>query len=502
MSRTNPIPSVVIIGAGFSGTALAVQLLREEAAPVRVTLLERRTSAGEGLAYSTREEAHLLNTTNAASSLLEDDSGHFIRWLRETDRAGEPEQFSMRRVYSLYLKQCLDDAASSASHWGSSLETRLGQQATDVARNFQGFRVALEDGGSVDCTHLVLATGYSSPADPLANWLRPDCTRYLRNPWNGALPEIPRNDSILLLGTGLTMVDVALTLRRRGHLGPVHALSRRGLPPRAHLAPSAALPFELREQLYSSLSDGNVRRLLRAVRHTIAEAGQRGLGWQAVIDALRPLLPGIWSTLGAEERRRFLRHLRPWFDSHRHRVPPEQAVRLANMVADGRLRIRAGRVTSATDCGDMLMVTHQPRGQATARRDPYRWVINCTGAGVTAHAHHSLEGRLIRKGLLVPDELGLGFQCSGPGAAQGAHGFVPSLYLMGPACRSQTFEHTAITELRRQAALLAKTITSQRHSFGHASWMPLEARQVPPMPIPWQRRAHVSGPQKAVERSG
>ncbi len=501
MSRTDPISSVVIIGAGLSGTALAVQLLREEGAPVRVTLLERRTSAGEGLAYCTQEEAHLLNTTNAASSLLEDDSGHFIRWLRETNRASGPEQFSARRVYSLYLKQCLDDAASSASHWGSSLETRLGQQATDVNRSFRGFTVALEDGGSIDCTHLVLATGYSSPADPLADWLRPDCTRYLRNPWKGPLPEIPRNDSILLLGTGLTMVDVALTLRSRGHLGPVQALSRRGLPPRAHHAKSAPLPFALRERLYSSLSDGNVRKLLRAVRQTIAEAGAQGLGWQSVIDALRPLSPGIWSTLGAQERRRFLRHLRPWFDSHRHRVPPEQAARLASMVADGRLQLRAGRVTSATDCGDMLVVSHHPRGQATVRRDPYRWVINCTGANVNGHAHHSLEGRLMRKGLLVPDELGLGFQCSGPGAAQGAHGVVPGLYLIGPACRSQTFEHTAIAELRRQAVLLAKTITGQRHALGHTSWMPPEARQVPPVPIPWQRRVNALGPNKSVEKA-
>lgn len=489
MSHTGRRSNVVIIGAGFSGTALAIELLREQAAPVEVTLVESRPSVGQGLAYGTPEDFHLLNTTNGASSVLADDSEHFVRWLREAGRPDGAEQFSSRRVYSLYLQHSLDDAALCAGNWGSALRTRLGRCATDAARNGDGFRVWLDDGEAIDCNHLVLATGYGAPADPLAAWLPIDCSRYLRNPWSTAVAQIPRNDNVLILGSGLTMVDVAMKLRRRGHQGPIHAISRRGLAPRAHAMPRAPLPFDLRQRLYAGLSDNKISSALRVVRDTIAAAELQGLGWQPVIDALRPLSRGIWSSLSAAERRRFLRHLRPWFDSHRHRLPPEQAASLASMMSDGRLQLRAGRIIGATDCGDMLVIEHQPRGRSETRRDPYRWVINCTGASTNGRSHHSLEGRLMELGLLMVDEHGLGFSCDTDGAVRGRHGVVPSLHLIGPACRSQSFDHTAIAELRHQAAHIAQRIGKQWRPASNVTWMPHAARDMGPPVIPWQRRS-------------
>lgn len=494
MSHTGHPSHVVIIGAGFSGTALAIELLRDQGTPVEVTLVESRPSAGQGLAYGTSEDFHLLNATNSASSVVADDSEHFIRWLRDTDRPHGSEQFSSRRAYSLYLQHSLDDAALAAVNWGNTLRTRLGRRATDAARGADGFRVWLDDGEAIDCSHLVLATGYGTPADPLAAWLPIDCGRYLRNPWGTTVARIPRNDSVLLLGTGLTMVDVALGLRRQGHQGPVHALSRRGLAPRAHSMPGAALPFGLRQQLYSDLSHGDLRGALRAVRETIAAAELHGLGWQTVIDALRPLSPGIWNSLRPVERHRFLRHLRPWFDAHRHRLPPEQTALLAAMMNDGRLQLRAGRLTGATDCGDMLMIEHQPRGQPQTRRDPYRWVINCTGATLSGVNRHSLEGRLMEQGLLTADEYGLGFCCDTDGTVRGRHGVVRRLHLIGPACRSQSFDHTAIAELRRQATLLAQRIVHQWRPASNVTWMPRAARDVGAPAIPWQRRRIAAGP--------
>jgi uncharacterized NAD(P)/FAD-binding protein YdhS len=483
-----PDKHIVVIGGGFSGTALTVQLLREERGPLEVTIIESRNALGQGLAYSTGEECHLLNTSNISSSVMEDDAAHFQRWLWRSGRAAAAAEFSARRDYSRYLQHTLDDAAVQASAWGSRLSARLGRRATEIDGRHGNFRVRLEDGEVIDCTDVVIATGYSAPADPLAGMLPFDSPRYLRNPWQHvSAAEIPRTDSVLLIGTGLTMVDVALSLHRRGHLGVLHAISRRGLLPRGHSANPASLPIELREKLYSSLACDSMRQLLRAVRQGIREAELAGLGWQATIDALRPLAQGIWRELGEPERRRFLRHLRPYFDAHRHRVSPGPAGTLASMLADGRLQVRTGRIADAADCGDMILVKQQLRGTSTVRSEPYRWVINCTGATLGAVGAQSLEARLAAKGLLVADDNGLGYRCNGAGAVRGVHGDVPGLYMIGPACRAESFEHTAIPELRRQAAELARVITKCRSTVRSSSWMPAtaSARQIPPPP--WQR---------------
>lgn len=415
---------------------------------------------------------------------------HFQRWLWHSGRAATAAEFSARRDYSRYLQRTLYDAAAQALGWGSGLSARLGRRATGIDRRHGDFRVRLDDGEVIDCTDVVIATGYAPPADPLAGMLPFDSQRYVRNPWqHGSVPKIAPTDGVLLIGTGLTMVDIALSLHRRGHRGRLHAISRRGLLPRGHSVNAASLPFDLRERLYSALACDSLSQLLRAVREGAREAAAAGLGWQVVIDALRPLSQGIWRDLSEADRRRFLRHLRPYFDAHRHRVPPEQAGILASMVAEGRLQIRAGRIAGAADCGDMIVVNQQLRGTSTIRNEPYRSVINCTGATLATVGGQTLEGRLIAKGLLVPDDNGLGYQYNGAGAVRGAQGDVPGLYLIGPACRAGCFEHTAIPELRRQAAELARVIARRRRTVLASSWMPTTASARPIQPLPWQRIA-------------
>jgi uncharacterized NAD(P)/FAD-binding protein YdhS len=466
-----------------------VQLLREDRAPFTVTIIEGRETLGQGLAYCTRDDGHLLNTRNARSSAIEDDDTHFLRWLEHSGQPAVADGYSMRREYSRYLQHTLDDAAAQANAWGSRLCTRIGRRATDVDREHEGFRVWLDDGEVIDCAQVVLASGYGPPADPLAGMLPLDCGRYIRNPWQGALPpELERRDSVLLIGTGLTMVDMALSLHRRGHRGTMHTLSRRGLLPRAHRAePAHSLPFALRQDLYADLTCGTLSGLAKAVRRAAAEAELRGLGWQAVIDALRPLSAGIWQALGETDQRRFLRHLRPYFDAHRHRLAPAPAATLASMVGDGRLQLRAGRIRGATDYGDMILVPQRLRGTTSTRHEPYRWVINCTGASLAAHGRHSLEAHLLAKGLVSADRHQLGFLCNRAGAISGPHGVVPGLYMIGPACRSHPFEHTAIPELRRQAAELASLIAEGRARAHPERWMPVSALTHIPQRPPWGR---------------
>ena len=165
----------------------------------------------------------------------------------------------------------------------------------------------LDDGRALRADSVVLATGHPLPADPLARWLPSDAQRYVRDPWcTAALDGIGAEDSVLLLGTGLTMVDTALSLAARGHRGRIDALSRRGLLPRAHAPVVQLLPRDLHEELERGVARGNLRCALRAVRRAVAAAEARGLGWQCVIDALRSRTSALWDQLAAGDRRRFV----------------------------------------------------------------------------------------------------------------------------------------------------------------------------------------------------
>ena len=79
---------IAIIGGGFSGTALAVQLLRRSGGPV--TLIERSGAWGPGLAYGTRCDRHLLNVRAERMSLFPDDPDHFTRWLAGAGLPADP----------------------------------------------------------------------------------------------------------------------------------------------------------------------------------------------------------------------------------------------------------------------------------------------------------------------------------------------------------------------------------------------------------------------------
>jgi uncharacterized NAD(P)/FAD-binding protein YdhS len=418
----------------------------------RVTLLESGPRLGRGIAYGTTDPAHLLNTRAERMSLLGGDPTHFVRWSRARGRETEPTDFLARSMYGDYLEDTLNALASGVGSGMFSAQSST--EVRDVAPLHAGFAIVLDGGATLPADEVVLATGHPLPGDPLAHWLPAGAPRYLRDPWRShELAAIGSDDRVLLLGTGLTMVDVVLTLTARGHRANIGAVSRRGLLPRAHSAAHEPLPQDLVDELRRGLSLGNLRRALRVVRGAAAAAEDRGLDWQAVVDALRASTEPFWGALCAADRRRFLQHLRPYWDVHRHRLPPPTAERLAALVGEGRLHVRAARVCAAsvTDRG-IAVSTRERHGDGTAH---YDWIVNCTGPSFAKQSCRALERRLLERGLLIADPLALGFVTTPDGRAFGAHGPVEGLYVLGPACRSQRWEHTAVPELREQARALA-----------------------------------------------
>ena len=431
---------VAIVGGGASGTLVAVQLLRQARGPWRIALVERSGALARGLAYGPAEPCHLLNVPAAGMSAFPDDPGHFVRW-----SGAAPDAFVPRALYGAYLEALLTSAHASAAP-GVSLQLICGEAASATVD--QGsVRIALREGGEIEARAAVLALGNLASADlQVADGGLYPSPLYRRSPWEpGALDGIARDGRVLLLGTGLTMVDAALALQRRGHRGTIHALSRHGLLPQVHGDDSG--PVQPR------IGASGVRGLLRALR----AASQRGGDWRAPFDALRPVTQRIWSRLSHEDRLRFLRHLRVHWDVHRHRMAPTVGAAVARLRTRDRLHIHAGRVQAFALDGASAVALYRPRGEHQTRQLRVTRVINCTGpAAHLRDVRHALVESLLAQDLACPDALGMGFATDRDGALLGAARGL--LFTLGTLRRGELWESTAIPELRSQACTVAQRL--------------------------------------------
>lgn len=435
-------PTVAVIGAGFSGLLTALHLTADPDGPT-VRLIERSRSFGRGAAYSTGNPDHLLNVRVANMSAYPDDPDHFTRWLATHEGWRSHGGFVTRGVYGDYLQDLLREALENTAAGRLLLEQ---DEAVDLQRVGEGWRVRLALGREIDAQAVVLALGVLRPAPPaVATEALLGSPRYIGDPWDPAARLPDDADDVLLTGSGLTMIDAAVTLWRPGRR--FWAISRRGLIPRAH-APVAANVPELE-------AAGSPRQVLAAVRQASGD-GQ----WREAIDALRPQVRGIWESWSQSQRRSFLRHLRPWWDVHRHRLAPSVARRVGLLMRSRELVVRAGEITSLTPSRDNVEVTWRPRGGKLTRRLSVAAVVNCAGLlGDLDRASEPLLQRLLARGHIRPDPCRLGAEVDPASRLIGTGGAPePGLYAVGPLTRGAFWEITSVPDIRTQAAEAAQAI--------------------------------------------
>lgn len=417
---------VAIIGAGASGTLTAVQFARLAGPGARGALIDAGARAARGLAYGTPYGAHLLNVPAVRMSALPDDPEHFLRWLRGCDAAAGPGTFAPRALYGDYLASLLagDETYSRVARIGGTAIGLTRGHTVDSRLDF--WTIHLHDDRTITARSVVLALGNLPPSDPLHLDGDPPA-EYVRDPWTpgaaiGLAPDVP----VLLIGTGLTAIDVAVALRHEGHGGPITMLSRHGRLPQAH-ASSTPRPLSDLPAAFAS-----PRGALRWVRAQI----ETGDEWRAIVDSLRPHTVAIWRRWSLAQRGAFLRHLKNLWDVHRHRAAPEVLAQLNVDILRGRV------VRMREDAEGIVVSTSEPRTLTVAR------VINCTGPACDyAHLDLPLVVQMRRAGWLVPGHL------------IGANGQpVDHLYTLGPLRRPALWESTAIPEIRQQAAELAKLL--------------------------------------------
>lgn len=459
---TNKRPTIAITGAGFSGVLTALHLLSNSDTDSRILLVEKARGFGKGVAYSTRHGAHLLNVRAGNMSAFPDRPGHFIEWVREnqvTMYPGDGNGFVSRADYGRYLQELLAQAATGPGALGRLVLVADDGVSLQPQPGGKGFSLITGVGRTYTVDAVVLAVG-NFPPDPPPG-VAPSLLRsslFHTDPWaTGALDRVQTDDPVLLLGTSLTMVDVAISLTDRGHQGPILALSRRGLLPRRHANPGHPTPPTL-PTLSPSLSAS-----LHSVRAAVRAANAAGGGWHEVIDSLRAGTAKYWQNLPAETRQRFVRHLRPWWDVHRHRLAPTIAGRVQEMMEQQRLSVVAGRILDLDSDGTSLLLRYRRRGHANSETAHFAHAINCVGpGGDIARTQDPLLRCLLDQGLAVPDPLRLGLDTDGAGRLRAVDGgIVPGLYAVGPIMKGTSWEITAVPDIRQQAKLLATTISEE-----------------------------------------
>ncbi len=444
--------NIAIIGAGFSGTAFVAACQRLSKRPLHLHVFEKSGRFATGDAYRTPFSYHLLNVNAKDMSAFEDDPSHFVAWLKarqshplatkKTLDADLPleEQFLPRSLYGEYLNDLLQAE-------GNHQLTLEAQEVIDLVPHSDHIILILSDQRQIKVDKVVLALGNQAPAPfpfPVTNTVQ--C---IRNPWEYRAPnQISKDDPVLIVGTGLSMIDTVLTLKKQSHRGAIYAVSRHGLLPLPHTKHKTVLAIS-RDSLPSSL---------RSLTQFVREKCRTHADWQAVINGLRSHIPSLWAEASVADKKRFLRHLLAYWNVHRHRVHQQISAQLAQLIAQGQLKIIAGRVLAIENQQAII----RPRHEAHHLQLDVKWIINCMGPALNASAYQSpLLANLLQKKLACLDPLQLGLDVASSGALKMPDGEVSSrLFALGSLRRGALWEVSAVPEIRKQCFELANLIQS------------------------------------------
>ncbi len=436
-------PHILIVGGGASGVLLAAHLLRDPAADIRVTLIEKRGEVGRGVAYSARQRDHVLNVAAPGMSAFADDPEHFWRWLLDRGLVSEANRFVFmpRRLYGEYLSEVL------GRHVDDGRLHLLHDAVVAVHPSANGVELGLASGASLVGHTAVLAVGHEEHAARGKGIA-------VRVGSEEDTPLDPDAD-VMILGSGLSMVDAWLTLSHGEHRGPVTVVSRHGLLPKSHRdvdkmeLEAADVPFGTELHYFADW-----------FRETVDEHIGRGGNWRGAVDALRPFNQRIWQDWSTHARRRFLEHARPFWNIHRHRLPPDLHDRMRAAVDAGQVRLVAGKVLDVERTGDRVRATVRPKGSLSEQSIEVARVYDCGGVSVDVlHSSNPAVQSLIASGAARPDELHIGLDVTQLCEVIDANGAASSrLYAVGPLTRGTFFEIEAIPDIRMQVAGLAERL--------------------------------------------
>ncbi|MES2013253.1 MAG: FAD/NAD(P)-binding protein [Pseudomonadota bacterium] len=451
--------SIVIIGAGYSGTLTAVNILREHSNKcLQIVLIDNQAPLGRGLAYRCWDDNLLLNVPAGNMSALANEPEHFVAYCKAIDPAFNGGSFVSRRIYGDYLEQTLTQAEKDSN---CNLQKISGEAvAVRKVPDSNTFVVNITDGKVIEANKVILAFGHFPPKNP-----QPDSTlftsdAYISNPWNfTALDRITHHHPVLILGTGHTAIDALFRLTSSNDKRKVILLSRRGLLPQGHRFTSKP-PMTGNFPAYLEKTSNTVLAHMQAIRKEVKVREAAGGNWRDVINELRPHTPDIWHKLPLTERRKFLTRVAAFWDIHRHRLAPSADQRLKKMLDSGQVKIVTGKVLRYEKQTDSVLVTIRQKQNNAKIALSVEAVVNCTGPNydITTLTQPLLV-QLQNEGYLKQDPLKIGLELDDQYQVINQDGqSVQQLFYVGPMLKAKYWEAIAVPELRIHTYQLARRL--------------------------------------------
>lgn len=451
---------IAVIGGGASGTLTAIQLLKNISADTHIILIEKTNrQLYRGHAYSSTLPYEPLNVPTGKMSAFVDLHDDFYNWIttyKPEERGITKDSFVSRRWFGEYLTFTLQEVLSKKPETVSF--EAIEDTVTDLDTDANGVVLLLKNSGQLRANFAVLATGNEPPETVFdADDSVLASAKYAANPWDeNVLKHLQPTDNVLLIGSGLTMVDFAVSLKTNGHQGALTAISKKGLLPKIH---QPAPAYTLSEKLANADIDVVFERLQAEIK----KAAEQNKGWRSVLDALRPQTVEIWQQLSPESKQKFIKHYRQLWEKHRHRMPQNSAEHIDELLQLGSLQLLAGKINRVRLQQDKFCVLYTNTEGVEMELPQVDFIINCTGpAADFGKSSNQLYQNLLRKKQIQTDEHHLGIVSSGQGEILQTDGkFEPRVLAIGPLRKASEWETTAIREIRQQAEDIARHLANQ-----------------------------------------
>lgn len=454
MRKLNNNFNIAIIGAGFSGSTLAIHLKKMATTNLKIALINAEAQVGRGLAYSTAEQYHLLNVPAGKMSAFEDQADDFVSWLKkhspssiEVHGTAKPEeQFLPRKLYGSYLESRFTEVMND-EHKPAHIKA-FASEATQLHKKDQLFHITLNNKETLTANKLVLAIGNPKPINILRDYDLEQHDHYLTDPWGfNQIKKIPTKATIVIIGTGLTAIDILLSLQAQNHTGKIYLLSRHGLLPKVHER-YTPLPAQRLSSDFES-----PKKALKYIRHKIKS---ENLNWRAVVDSLRSITQDIWLQWNHNDRLKFMRHLKSFWEVHRHRIAPQVNAVLESMLSTGQAQVLDSKLSTITQGKHDFRLSLTKKSNNAEVSIDADYIINCTGPNYISLYDTSLFQSLIRQNLIAWDPLKLGFAIDNNFQLLSTTGVVcDNLFTAGPLCKALLWEITAVPDIRSQIKKLA-----------------------------------------------
>lgn len=452
--------SVVIIGGGFCGVMTLINLINNADKKIAITLINKGYPIARGVAYKTYSDLHLLNVETKNMSAFHDQPDHFLKWCLNQENIffnndELPFTYLPRNIYGRYLDEIFEEKINNIPA-NVSLQI-IDDEATDIDKHNHRLIVRTTSGINIISDKIILATGNCEPGPPtLSNQAFLQSKNYFSNPWfENAVLGLQDDQTTLIIGTGLTMVDVIIGLREKNFKGKIIALSPHGynilphrkLPPQQYILDELLPPYDL-------------ENLFRLFYKHIRAARKRGLPGETVIDAIRVKTQEIWQHLSLNDKKKFMMHLRHLWGVARHRLPSFVHQEIQQMINEEELKVIAGRIRNITEGENGFEIIIRKRKDQSELILKVARIINCTGPETDIRKQKSLLFcSLLKKGIIRPDVMNLGIDATSEGQIIDEKNIVSNqIFAIGSLLKGKLWESTAIPEIRIQAFHLAELI--------------------------------------------